>query len=870
MTPAKNRFVFGRWETAGPLTPEDASRIGGQARTAMPALADYPVDKILSLLGRTADRWAGPRSGLRREALRRLPAITGFSPAMVAKGLDELCWTLDPGLLARKLETELRPDAAPQRLIWEPLGVVLHVLAGNVFVGAAGALVEGLVTRNVSILKMPSADTFFLPALLRSLAELDQDGVVAGSVAAVEYGSGQQDVIDRFKSSVDAVAVWGGEGSVRAYRDGLPARTRLLVFGPKISLAVVTKEGLEETDLASTARRLAAEASIWDQNACTAPQVCYVEGERAARALVEALPQAFEAAARRLPPGAIGRDNAVEIQKLRAIASVAQGRGEGVLKRSPRGLDWTVILDRDLTLEPSPLHRTLRVAPFRDVSEVLGQIESLRGYIQTVGLVASAGEQRGLAESLARAGALRVLELGAMASGEIDDPHDGQYDLPQYMNLVIGRVGRTRGSTLHLPEAERRRLVDARLRCLVAAARRSAFYGKRLKGLTLETAADLPRVPVLTRSEMEANMPPQGDGLSTGPWAGGYVSRSGGSTGEPKFSVYDRHDWDAMISSAVDVFRDMGFAEDDRLGNFMLAGDLYGSFVSFDHINARLGLTSFAFAGNSNPETFVKVWRKFRLTAVQGIPSHLLPFLRRAKELEPGLTLRKLMYAGVPLAPSDYDWLKASLKVERIASVIGANDGGQIAYQCPMMRGAAHHAVDEFNFLEVVDGKDRPVPEGQAGQIVITSLLKLAFPLIRYALGDSARIVPRPCPCGGTARVIEYLGRCDDVLAVGMLNVRYRDFQDALGRFPVSALQLAATNDARGESVVVRVETGAPASGDGLAERMRRSILAAMEKVRERLAAGALAGLRVELFGPGELPRNLRSGKVKALVDERR
>ena len=66
------------------------------------------------------------------------------------------------------------------------------------------------------------------------------------------------------------------------------------------------------------------------------------------------------------------------------------------------------------------------------------------------------------------------------------------------------------------------------------------------------------------------------------------MSRSGGSTGEPKFSIYDGHDWDALVSHAARIFSSMGIQPGDRVANLMLTGDLYGSFVSFDHVNARL------------------------------------------------------------------------------------------------------------------------------------------------------------------------------------------------------------------------------------------------------------------------------------------
>ena len=864
----KSQYWFGEWHDEG-LTAAQASRLCRKAADLRQTVADYPLDKVLRLLSRARKRWQDPSYGPRKAAEKALPGVTGFSPAMVRRGLQELCWTFDPDFLRQKMDAELPGHEGLGAKRWEPLGTVLHVLAGNVFVGAAGSMVEGLLTRNVNILKMSSSEGVFLPLLIESLRECDEDGIISKSLAVVQFSQKQSDVIEEFKRNVDGIVVWGGESAVRGWRDVLPARTRLIVFGPKLSLAVVTKQGWREGKPEDLAGRLAKEMSVWDQNACTAPQVCYVQGEDNARRLLDALPKALDQAAKLMPPGEVDTDAAVEIRKLRGVAEVSEARGEGALRESAQRLDWTVLLDQDLSLAPSPLHRTLRVVPFNKVSDVLEQLASLRGYIQTVGLAAGQAEQEELADRFSGAGALRILELGRMAEGEIDDPHDGVQDLPQFMRLVLrrlpGRQDWTPAETLS--QARRKELIDARLRRLMDVARKSPFYGRRLKGVRLETAADLVKIPELTRDEMEANMPPQGEGLSTGAWAGGYVSRSGGSTGAPKFSVYDRHDWEAMIESGADVFRALGLRASDRLGNSMLAGDLYGSFVSFDHVNHRLGLATFGFAGNSKPETFVEVWRKFRINAVEGIPTQIVPFLRRAKALEPKLSLDKVVYAGSPMSSADHDWLKSALKVKRISSVIGANDGGQLGYQCEHMRGPLHHAIDEFNWIEVVDEKGRPKREGETGRILITSLLKFAYPLIRYAIGDAGRIVKGACPCGRPARRFELLGRADDAVSVGNMNVRHRDIVAALKGLPVSALQIAALSDDEGESLAVRVET--PSASLELEKRVRRALLAGTEKLKERLSDGSLKELALSLHKPGELPRNPRTGKLKSPVDER-
>ncbi len=874
------RYAFGEWlDSTKPMTVEDVTAICRKADAARASIAAYPQDKVLRVLERIGKLWANPEYPARKKLEAELPEATGFSPEMIRLGMDEVVWTLSPDILRKKVETELKgltSSGAPgylhesrTQLRWSPLGVVLHVLSGNVFLVGIGSLVEGLLTGNVTLLKMSSGEKLFLPRLIESLVECDEEGIVARSVALIDYPSSAKEVLEAFKVRVDGIVVWGSEDAVRAYRDGLGAGKKLIVFGPKLSLSLVTKAGLAAWGAEKVAEKLAWEMSIWDQNACTAPQQCYVETEACAKAVVEALPKALEAQLAKLPAGPPDVNVAVEIQKWRGVAEVAEAKGQGLVRGSARNVDWTVILDHKLAIEPSPLHRTLRVVPFETVESVLNEAESIRGYLQTVGLVAAPEEQSGWYRRLAEAGALKVGDLGGMSGGEVDDPHDGAYDLPQLGHFVVGRFNDSNLDAIDtLSETDFKAVVDARLRRLLDEARKSSFYAKRLEGVRIDGVADLVKIPPLTRAEMEANMPPYGQGLATKlAISGGYVTRSGGSTGEPKFSVYDGHDWEHMISAAVRLFRASGMEKGDRVANFMLAGDLYGSFVSFDHINSRLGATTFAFANYIDPAVFVKLWKQFDINVIQAIPARLVKLLREAKALEPDLKMPKILYAGTSLSKSDHEWLTENVGAKRISSIIGANDGGQVAFQCEKMMGFKHHTADDFNWIELVDEEGAPVPDGQPGRILITSLLKYAFPLIRYEIGDAGRFVTEKCACGRRNRVMEYLGRADDQICVGMINLPYRDVAAALEGFAVSAMQLAVREGQKGDEIVIRIET--ESHDPHLENEIREAVVTKTHKIAEGLADQTLAYVYVEAHPLSSLPRNPRSGKLKTVLDER-
>ncbi len=881
------RYFFGRWEdSSATLTPADVTRICDDARKRQDTFSQYPIDKTLEVLQQLGNLWADPDLPERRLALEVLPELTGFSKEMVSLGLEELSKLFHPDPLRLKIKTELR-DFSPYgsrlfqrgtRYHWEPLGTVLHVLSGNVFLVGAGSLVEGLLTRNITLLKMSSEEKFFTPLLLKTLQQVDRDGVISQSIAAFDYTSDQRDVIRAFKSQVDGLVVWGGEAAVQSYRSELPARVRLVLFGPKLSLSIVTESGFKRVSAKEIAKRLAFELAIWDQNACTAPQMVFVEGKPNAIELVEELAKALEQQSTEIPEGQIDMSAAAEIRKIRGLQEMAEIRGAGRLKHSSDGLRWTVYLDHDQALATCPLHRTLRVVPFQNWNEVLTQVQPFRSYVQTVGLCAGVKEQFELGASLSRAGALRVRKLGEMSGGEIDEPHDGAYDLPQLMNLFSQTVDapdllRSAPSEL-LSKAERESEINSRLRTLLRVAKKSLHYGEVLESKPVSSIQELARVPILTRELMEAGMPPQGEGLGTlrRP-QGGYVTRSGGSTGKPKYSVYDGGDWENMMSEAVELFRVMGLSESDRLGNFMLSGDLYGSFVSFDQIIQRVGAMTFAFCGTSSPETIAQVWRDFGINAFCGIPAFMIPLLRKAHSLDRSLRIEKVVYAGAPLSDVDRNWLHEALGATRIASVIGANDGGQIGFQCHKQTGRLHHTVDEFNLMEIVDDNGNPAEDGSVGRILITSLLKFAYPLIRYDIGDQGRFVNEPCACGSSRRVFEYLGRHDDQISIGILNVRLRDVTKALSDLPLVETQLGVGSSPSGEFIKLKVEVDPDRVVAQERESLKRAIadrlIGSLEKYRERLQDGTLLPPQIEVLPTGSIRRNPRTGKVKAIFDER-
>ncbi|MGE5706868.1 MAG: acyl-CoA reductase, partial [Bacteroidota bacterium] len=297
-----NHYLFGE-ETSQPLDRDRLLALLHQARENKAKLRDYPLSKILRALHEAGKKWADPHYQGRIEALAKLPDLIGFSREMVEKGLDYLAASLEHDGLLEDLTLQLGNPEFLDRFVYdqkydgllraEPHGLLLHVSAGNVFVGAALHIVQGLLTKNVNLIKLSSADPVFPVLVARSVVEADP--FLKHGLALMHWKGGDSEIEGMLKQSVDAISVFGGEEAVESYRHGLAPHVELFRHGPKVGLALVGKEALWDQDLAD---RLVHDAVMWDQNACSSPQLLYLEGEeKNAKDFIPLLAEAFRNAA---------------------------------------------------------------------------------------------------------------------------------------------------------------------------------------------------------------------------------------------------------------------------------------------------------------------------------------------------------------------------------------------------------------------------------------------------------------------------------------------------------------------------------------------------------------------------------------------
>ncbi|MDP2865097.1 MAG: acyl-CoA reductase, partial [Elusimicrobiota bacterium] len=743
-----NTYLFGKVSDKSAWTPAELEKTGLQAQAARELMRGASREYIIGTLVKAGKLFE--RGGkYRKAALAHLKEHITFSGPVIEKSLDVIPELLNKQAMNKRMSMELFLPYALETTIERrgysgllramPKGVVLHVGAGNVFLGILDSLVIGFLTKNVNIVKLSSSGSNFINIFMDALKEVDEEGILTKSAAIISWKGGSQGLEEAALKNVNAVFVWGGYDAVQSYRKIAPIDVRVEGFGPKTSVGVVFESCVKNEGMDAVAQRAATDASLWDQAACSSLHTLYFiapakKHKALAADFLKAAKKHFAQLAKELPPGKLSPDEMVEINKARQLARVDSALGNASYESSAPKTDWTVIYEKDPVYRVSPLNRVLYVKTVETIEEVRDRLLPMRGYIQTVGVGGSI-ERKKVMEVLGPAGIARIVRLGKMLEESNGSPHDGIFPMMSLVNW--------------LPIEEKPSQLDRLSEMVEHARSRSPFYGRHFKGVPRITSLeDFAKVPFLEKRHVLDNTPPDSSDLLTSKVQRGIYFASGGSTGQPKYIFYDQKEYDHTCRMLAFTMEAAGLDGKDTIANLFIAGNLWSSWLSVEKAISYTKAISVPVGSNLPLETIVGYLEDFRVTAVVGLPSFLMKLAEyvKANPARHELNIKKIFYGGEYVGEEMVKFFAGVFPGVQVRSAAYATaDAGVVGFQCPVCVKGQHHLFSSSQFIEFVDQETMlPVKEGEVGELVVTCLSKKSMPIIRYRVGDLGRRLLKP------------------------------------------------------------------------------------------------------------------------------
>jgi phenylacetate-CoA ligase len=398
-------------------------------------------------------------------------------------------------------------------------------------------------------------------------------------------------------------------------------------------------------------------------------------------------------------------------------------------------------------------------------------------------------------------------------------------------------------------------------------AQRVPFYRDKFKelGITpadIKSLDDVRRLPFTTSADLRANYP---DGLLA-------VERdeavrlhtSSGTTGKPKAIFFSRKDVDNAAELIARSLVMTGITKKDVFQNMMSYGLFTGGLVM--HYGAEKVGCLVIPSGPGTSERQLMLMQDFRTTAVHILPSYALYFagFLEQKGIDPrkDLSLRKACVGAEPHTE------ETRRRIEQIYGCDVYNsygltemNGPGIAFECEHKAGL--HLWEDNFILEIINpDTGEPLPEGQTGEMVLTSLKREAMPILRYRTRDITSIIPEPCKCGRThRRFARIMGRSDDMLIIRGVNMFPQQIERVLMSFPQVGRNYVIVIEGL-DDMTIKVELTA-AGFDGQVEHLS----ALQKQMVEKLKAETWVRPKVELVPAGSLP--VAEGKAKRVIDKR-
>lgn len=398
----------------------------------------------------------------------------------------------------------------------------------------------------------------------------------------------------------------------------------------------------------------------------------------------------------------------------------------------------------------------------------------------------------------------------------------------------------------------------------------SPFYKRRfeenhLSPDDIKSLDDLKRIPFTTKQDLRDTYP---FGIASEPLEHCVrLHSSSGTTGNPTVILHTQKDLDEWANAVARCLWMVGLRPSDVFQNSSGYGMFTGG-LGFQYGAERLGmLTVPAAAGNTKRQ--IKFITDFGTTAVHAIPSYATRLFEVMQDM--GIDPRKDTRLHTLIIGAEPHSEEQRRRIEEMLGVKAYNSFGMsemcgpgVAFECKEQNGL--HIWEDYYIVEIVNPETlEPVPEGEIGELVLTTINREAMPLLRYRTRDLTRILPGDCPCGRHHKRLDRMkGRSDDMIILKGVNIFPIQIEQILMQFKELSTDYLITLDTleSNDGMTIEVELNQMFTDD------YGRLQALMKDITRRLKDEILVTPRVKLVPKGTLPKS--DGKAVRVKDLRK
>ena len=394
---------------------------------------------------------------------------------------------------------------------------------------------------------------------------------------------------------------------------------------------------------------------------------------------------------------------------------------------------------------------------------------------------------------------------------------------------------------------------------------RAKFNAQGIVPEDITSLADLSKLPFTTKEDLRVNYP---YGMFAVPLREIVrIHSSSGTTGKPTVVGYSKNDLKIWSNLVARFMTSAGVTHDDVVQIAFGYGMFTGAF-GLHYGSETIGAAVIPMSGG-NTEKQILIMQDYKSTVLVSTPSYAITIADRIEKMgiDPKtLSLKIGLFGGEPWSDAMRREIESRLMISAtdnygLSEIIGPGVAGECPYKCGM-----HISEDAF-IAEIIDPETCQIlPPGSVGELVLTTVCKEAFPMIRYRTRDITSLDYSDCECGRTlVRMKKISGRSDDMLIIRGINVFPSQINEVLvaieGREP--RYQLVVDRKGSLDVLEVCIEVTENIFFDEM--KKQRAFL---ENIEKKIDSVLGVGVTVKLVEPNSIPRH--AGKAERVIDKRK